>query len=568
MSAAPLTAMGRWRGGEGALEVTIPITLLGASWFVAYTLLSAPTAARPFTTMELLATLGLCVAVTSWAMSRQLFMGRKRNPMSLVVTSAIVSMLIAYTVGVQARSSFKTTCTGSFEGEVVTLTPVDVADNLEAKALTAQEKGDLACRVGGVPDNAYLIGSVLRPSWNGRLSAPLIAFLLVTSVLATMGFRTVRVRPTAITFNLMGLLRYSPAAGSGSAMGKPKPKLGNVVACNNATLWGETCGQIYAKEKEWYPGEWCTRCQQAFTPAPRRFTFKIVTLFTGDVDVLNGLERVDTVSWPRGEPIAPDGRISGQERWVVLGSLEVPDIITVAQTLALVHELLPKWAASEDVRQKVAGTNAVKRASRVSCWFWRGSLSHRLTYARPTNEAILAIGPQRLRDLIEDASEELWLQLDIGLLPIEVRTGFKKTFVEEGRQPELQNSKFDLWVPVAKPHAPKSEGGLWVPRIEGDALRLWLSLDQLKDDRVKGVTIPLPYLRYDPANRGRPPEGHDRSPKPGSLDFARYGYHVSGMEPVEDRQLGASLNEWDWMEWRQIELMRQQMIVLEEARDA
>jgi hypothetical protein len=550
--------MGRWRGAEGAIEITVPTAAAGMTWYLVYSLLGAPSGGRPFTTMEIYALLGVAVAVTSWFLSRQMFIARRRNPWSMVSAGVVASIVLTYSVSSQVVGAFESTCKDVYEGEIVQVTPVDVADSFAEVVGT----GLPVCRLGGVTQNPYLIGSLLRPRWDGAATVPLYVFLAAISLLSTLGFRSLRLRPTQISFNLMNLLRYAPAAGSKSAMGKPKVKHGKVVACSNPTLWGETCGQTYAFEKPWYPGEWCTRCQQPFTLAQRRFHFKVVSLFTGDVDVLNGIERIDTVSWPRGEAISPDARLSGQERWVVLGTIELPDVLTIAQALALVHEQLPKWQAETDVRKQVSARVAVQRASRVACWIWRGSLSHRLTYARPTTDAVLGMGPMRLRDLIEDASEELWLQLDVGLLPMEIRVGFKKTFVEEGRLPELQNSKYDLWIPVANPGKKKGIGNLWVPRIEGGALRTWLSTDRLRDEKLKGVTIPLPYVRFDAGAKG-PPEGHDKAPKPGTLDMARYPLGQAGMEPVAERAIGASMSEWDWLEWRQIELLRQEALVLE-----
>lgn len=560
--------MGRWRGLEGATEVAVPLTLTGAAWYLAYSILILPTAGRPLTTIEVWAVLGMAVGVTAWMISRNLFLARRRSPWTIVTSAAIMSLLITWGVSSQVRGAFETSCTGTLAGTIVALAPIDREDPFSTGQIVDPSKDKdaaIACKVGGVTDNPYLIGALFRPSWDGRMTLPLIGWLVVVAALSALGLRAFRVRPTQIAFKAFQLLRFAPAAGTASSMGKPKPKLGKVVACNNATLWGETCGQIYAAEKPWYPGEWCVRCQQAFVPTQRKFTLRVVSLFTSDVDVLNGIERIDTVSWPRGEPIAPDARISGQERWVVLQTLELPDVITVAQALAIVHELLPKLAGSNDVRIKVAASTALERASRVAAWIWRGALSHRLTYARPTTEVKLAIGPMRLRDIIEDVSEELWLQLDVGLLPVELRTGFKKTFVEEGRAPEVQNSKFDLWLPVSNPHAPKDERGLWVPRVEGDAMRAWLSFDRLRDPSIKGVSIPLPYLRYDKRFGGVPPDGHDVAPKPGSLDFVRYPMKQGAMEPERDRAIGASLAEWDWFEWRQIELLRQETLVLEMA---
>jgi hypothetical protein len=516
--------------------------------------------------VEVWSTLGMCAAVTAWALSRQLYLARRRWPTTIAISCAVASLLLTWGMSSRVQGAFERQCTEQFAGTLVALTSMET-NELFATGAARDPKKDpeakVVCNIGGVVDNPYLIGTVYRPSWDGKLRWPVLVWLAFVASISSLGLRTVRVRASQLSFKVNQLLRFAPAAGGKSALGKEKVKLASVVACNNATLWGETCGQIYSTDKQWYPGEWCVRCQQAFTPARRRFSFKVVSLFTADVDVLNGIERIDTVGWPRGETIAPDARLSGQERWVVLGTVDFPDVITVAQALALIHEMLPKWSDAKDVRVKVAGSVAIERASKIAAWVWRGALSHRLTYARPTTDVRLAIGPMRLRDLVEDASEELWLQLDVGLLPLELRTGFKKTFVEEGRAPELQNSKVDLWLPVSNPHAGKGVAALWVPRVEGEALRNWLSMDRLRDPNLKGVSIPLPYLRYDPQNMGKPPEGHDRAPAPGSLDYARYALGPGGMEPVKERALGASLAEWDWLEWRQIELLRQEALVLE-----
>lgn len=536
---------------------------MGACWYFAYAFMGTITVGRPMTWMELAALLGACVGITSWAISRQMFMARKRSPWSLVASGLVTNVVILYLIPGWVVGSFETQCTEVLGGEVVVSTRVDVEDVTSSLAIWKPD-GPTVCRVGGVQDNPYMPGTLYRQTWNGSIHPAMIVFLVLVSMMASLGLRDTRLRKTQLASKLFPLLRFAPAAGVKASMGKPAPNMvkGGVVACNNATLWGETCGQIYSTEKVWVTGEWCLRCQQPFNKFPKEVTFKVVSLFTADVDVLNGIERMDTVSWPRGEPIAPDARISGEERWVTLGTVTLPAVITVAQALALINQLIPKWAGSENPRVKRAATIAQQRASRISCWFWYGALSHRLTYARPSTATVLGIGPQRLSDVLVDGGEEIWLQLDIGLLPLELRTGFKKTFIEESRKPELQNSKFDLWIPVANPRGPKSAKGLWVPRVEGDAFRLWLSTDRLRDARIKGVTIPLPYLRYNPDERGNP--GSDKAPNEGSLDFVRFPLGPSGMEPTEERAIGASTLEWDWFEWEQIQLLRQQCLVLEE----
>src|SRR5690606_30708713 len=113
------------------------------------------------------------------------------------------------------------------------------------------------------------------------------------------------------------------------------------------------------------------------------------SLFGDEIDVLNGLERVDTLAWSHGEPIPPDARISGEERWVHMGDIVAPDVITVAQLLSLTHEKVAAWSKSDNPRIAGAATIAKRRASRIAAWVWFGSLSHRLTYARPNQTASL-----------------------------------------------------------------------------------------------------------------------------------------------------------------------------------
>ena len=577
MATSPLALMGRQRGFEGAIEITIPITLMSGVWYGAFTILSAPSPGRGLATVELFLLLAVCVAVTAWTISRQMYLARRRDPRRLAVTSTVVALALTWGISTQVMSTFESSC-AELEAEVVAITPLASVNADDAFAATLSPDAERACRVGGVPGNAYLVGTLLRPAWNAQLSIPLVVWLVFIAVLTSLGVRMKRTRPTQLSAYVMNLLRFAPAVGSASAMATPAPKNGKVDACANATLWGETCGQIYAVEKEWYDGEWCYRCQQPFKKSSRRFTFRVVTLFTGDVDVLNALERFDAVGWDRGAPINPDARISGRERWVELLTMDFPDVLTIAQVLALVHEQLGTLTGSEDVAVSVAAKNAVARASKISGWIWFGNLAERLTYARPNERAILGIGPMRLRDLIEDASEELWLQLDIGLLPLEIRTGYKTIPVERTGRILRENNKRDLWIPVSNPNPGKEFAGLWVPRIEGDALRTWLSTERLRDDQERGITQPLPYLRYG-GRLAEVPEDHDKAPAPGQLDMVRYPMVEEEIvygetdppekeriaEPARQRDIGASMTEWDWLEWQQIELLRQQVLVLEDS---
>ena len=64
--------------------------------------------------------------------------------------------------------------------------------------------------------------------------------------------------------------------------------------------------------------------------------------------------------------------------------------------------------------------------------------------------------------------------------------------MDVARTPRFQNSKFDMWVPVA-PKLTDKLAGLWVPRIEGEAFRKWLSTGRIQEEGKRGVTVPRPY---------------------------------------------------------------------------
>ena len=74
-----------------------------------------------------------------------------------------------------------------------------------------------------------------------------------------------------------------------------------------------------------------------------------------------------------------------------------------------------------------------------------------------------------------------------------MRTAFYKTFRDEKRIPRYQNSKLDVWVPIA-PRLSAELAGMWVPRVEGEALRKWLATGRLQEE---GKRIAVPYTIYD-----------------------------------------------------------------------
>ncbi len=564
MSVEPLKALGRWRAAEGAIEITVPFMMVGYAWYQARGLFSTPTAARVLTPVELAVVLGACAALTGWMASRQMFLARRRNPWSNVLLALVYTGGIMFFLPGWARDAFASTCEELYKGVVF-----QGADLTRSELLGRPDTGPTVCKVGGVPDNPYLPGTLLRPSWAGDMSVARWGMVLGVAALSTLGFRDRRLVSSAMMVKLLALLRYAPAKGHASSAGKPPAKDGKVVACNNATLWGEPCGQIYAAERVWQPGEWCGRCSQPFRRAEREIQLKVVTLFSADVDVLNGIERIDTVAWGRGDNDRGDARPSGMERWVQVGTVALPDVLTIAQTLSIVHDLLPAWGGAGNERIKEAATLATRKASKVSAWIWLGSLASRLTYARPTTRAWLAIGPMRLRDVVAEGGDEVWLQLDVGLLPLELRYGGRKNASESGKRTMVQDYRSDVWIPVAPPNPPKAQIGLWVPRVEGDAIRTWLSTERLRDEHEPGASIPLPYVPLrrksnpdEEATEGRVVE--QRSPRPGSLDFVRQPLDPDGEEPTGERSVGDSIAEWAWLEWEQIQLLRQQCLVLTE----
>jgi len=604
----PLKSMGVWRGLELAFEGTIPYAIAGIGFWQLRKLMVSPAVGKPLTTLELTIMLGGLGVLVSWAFARQLWHLGRRDPVSIGVVGTGLGLAAIFGMAASIASGFKGAC-GKLGGEII-----EVASFIELEG-TAQ-----LCKIGGIPGNSYAPGTLIRPMWDGQLSLGMWGFLAFTCMCAAVGIRDQRIRRSRMVLKLYDLLHLAPAAGEGGVIGE-KPKEGRVQACKNATFWGEICGQLYSADRAFLPGEWCGRCNQTFLRAERELTFRVVTLFTDNIDVLNGLERTDTVSWDYGNPMDADARVSGVERWALLGSVTVPDVISVSQLLSIIHGRLGSWKGKEE-RTQIAVKIAQERASLLYGWIWFGNQTRRLTYARPTSKCLMAIGTTRLRDLITDSGEELYFQLDVGLLPLEMRVAFRKSFVkrneeEQPRRPVVQNSKFDLWVPVS-PKLPKGKSGLWVPRVEGDALRSWLSTDRLRDkSKMEGVAIPLPYRPYvrkdlgmqdavEPAEEPEvevdegagslgpydvpepgvvqaeveeeeveleappepPQEGSAAPPKEGTLDFIRLPLNEDATDPATDPRniAGLYISEWDWLEPEQVQLLRQEALVLRERK--
>ena len=608
MAVNPLKSMGLWRGMELAYEGALPYAIAGIAFWQVRKLMISPAVGKPLTTLELVVMLGGVAALVAWAFSRQLWHIGRRKPVSISVVGTGLGLASVFGMSASVMGGFTKACE-KLNGQVIDVT-----------SFISAEGSYSVCQVSGIPGNPYAPGAILRPMWSGDVPLGMWPFLALVCVATAVGIRDRRISPSRLVVRLYDLLGLAPAAGEKGVIGE-KAKDGRVQACSNATFWGEICGQLYSADREFLPGEWCGRCNQTYHRADRELTFRVVTLFTDNIDVLNGLERTDTVSWDWGRPMDADARVSGVERWVLLGSVTVPDVISVAQLLSIVHERLGGWKGKEE-RTQIAVKIAQERASRLYGWIWFGRQTRRLTYARPTTKCVMAIGTTRLRDIVTDSGEELYLQLDVGLLPLELRVAFVKSFIkrdedESTRRAIVQNSKLDLWVPVA-PRLPKAAAGLWVPRVEGDGLRTWLSTDRLRTpDQMDNVAVPLPYSPYEkpestepeqplfggdegveggeevtsvtspydapeasiaraeveeeePAQPARPREsrvlGIPPLPAPGSLDFMRAPLNEDATDPVlEQRNIaGLYISEWDWLEPEQIQLLRQECLVLRE----
>ncbi len=592
---------------ELAFEGAIPYAVAGVTFWQLRKLFISPSVGKPLTDLELSVLLGALTVVIAWAFARQIFHLGRRSPVTITVIGTAFGLAAVLGMAASVPSGFKSNCTNTLLGELV-----------DASSFIATDEVLQRCRIGGIPGNPYAPGTLVRPMWDGQIPLPMWLCLALSAALASVGVRDRRMKRSRMIIKLYDKLHLAPTTGTKGTIGE-KPKEGRIQACANATFWGEICGQIYSADREFLPGEWCGRCQQTFHRADRTLTFRVVTLFTDNIDVLNGLERTDTVSWDWGRPMDADARVSGVERWALLGSVTVPDVISVSQLLSIIHEQLGSWAGKEE-RTQIAVKIAQERASRLYGWIWFGRQTRRLTYARPTTKVAMAVGTMRLRDIITDSGEELYFQLDVGLLPLELRVAFVKTFLqrddeEHTRSAVVQNSKLDLWVPVS-PRLPKDKAGLWVPRVEGAAIRTWLSTDRLRDpDKMEGVAVPLPYSPYDkppsteldqPIMADDDPDGEATEiletgesmydapeagidpvpaevefeepaapvrpreipplPAPGTLDFIRAPLNEDATDPLlTGRNIaGLYLSEWDWLEPEQIQLLRQQCLVLQE----
>lgn len=490
-----LSQAGRWRARELAVESAVPLWAAGAAIAALYQISAEASSAAPLSLLELTVLLCATAALVAWAAARQLWLSGDRRARRALVVGIGAALAAVQSTGSAAGSAFEEQCAKELAGQVLQLTPRGWLNTM-------------VCQSGGVAGNPALQGVLYRARWDGEVPVVLWPLLVLVSGTVGVGLRGRRLRPTSVPVRLAALLERRPAVGLAGALGDPLPKDGRVVACANRTWWGASCGQIYSADRVWSPGEWCRRCRLPFHADRNTVQLDVLLPVSADLPTLNAMERVDTQSWAPGTPLRALGSsVSGAPRWVRVGGMNIPSILPVSMVISLAHDLLPLWAAGATPEAASAIALAQARASRLVAWLWAGEVLGRLHLATPSRSLMIVSGGARLRDLISGGTGRLALQLDIGVLPIEVRAGYLHRPRPESRA-ELgepwaslgyvaNNLKYTTWI-ATRPDQETTPSGLWVPRIEGDALIRWLSRERPTrvNELPEGATRAVAYVPW------------------------------------------------------------------------
>ena len=483
---APLTEVARRRAWEQAIEAVLPLALAGALTYATAQVLARPSESQTVTTLQLAVLLGSVAATFGWAAGRQMWTFGWKRLWLLVGVGAVVGTLAVYGMASAVTASFSSLCL-ELSGEMVT-----GGDSLSGK--------QVSCRLAGVTGNPFLTGTSIRPRWGGVIPLWGWVWSVGLALLGVVAARDLRLFRSRVPFKFYDSFRWQPGGGSASALGEEKIVDGAVVACANNTWWGEPCGQLYSADKIWAPGAWCGRCQLPVQLDSERYTIDVAIPAMSDITRLNALERLDAVAWEPGTPLMrPDASVSGHIRWFRVGRVTFPGVLTVSQALALIYEALPGWGATAELPVQRAAQEAVARGSRLAAWFWAGDVDDRLHLPTPSRSVVLAAGARRLRDFIPGLGQRLTLQLDTGVCPIELRSGFvhrvRRQGAGEGAGKVLhRNFRVFTWIPTAPSDV--LQNGLWVPRLEGAALRQWLATQRNRTDLPQGATLPSAYVPF------------------------------------------------------------------------
>lgn len=552
MAEEALLRVGRVRALEGFLEGQLPVLVAGVAWFGLILLLSEAAPSSAWTPLELWTLIGASAALSAWAISRLLHLFGVRRPIYFALAGVAFNLLLIQGLHSITLKRFDDACAKQHGGELLP----------EGPTLQPFER---VCVVDRAVDSPYLIGTHLRRVWSGAgaFDKPLWGFLLFVSVAGSLAFRDRRIRRSRMAVAMIEELAFAQAAGVASIRGD-KGEEASILACDNPTLWGEVCGQMYW-EGAITPEEPCVRCGFTFHPGEQA-RIRVVTLTTDRVDKLNVAERRHPPyrAWTQGEysPLATKTRLneSGLKRWKELDSpFSFPRILTVAQALAIVCDQLP-------------GGLAKKKASRISAWMWflpgPGHIREHLAVQPGARYALIA-ATERLSDALERHNGQAVLQLDVGLMPVQFRFGNRLL----SDPSNCLNQNVTLWLPVRSPHDKGEAATRWVPRVEAAALRTWLSVVRRSagtEDR-QGLDV-MPYIWPASRSPGRWKDGRGRqmelrNPDPdaptGRLTMVRMSWGDDG-EPEVHKSLGllgARLDEWEWLDREQIEQLRQGVVV-------
>lgn len=550
------------RALEMALEALVPLAVAMMSVLVVSMSLSEPWAGRVLNDAEVFLVLALPVALLSWSISRGLFLLGYRKPTLFVLVSVLLTAMLVAALPFVTAYLFEDRCL-ELKGRLLMVKPFDVSVSPDLRADGTDGLSGV-CQLELQMPTAYRSGAFYRPVWRGvpQLMPWGYVGLTLLSLLTALGLRDKRLRASRLGLALWENVRLLPGEGSRTAL-LSKDETGKLAmrwdACANATLWGEPCGHLYPEGYAFGKGESCARCGLVFRPSPT-VTLSVISLRYGDLDMLNNLEHRDARVWKQGDvqPHPPD---SAEARWVDLGEITLPDVLSIAQALALLRDWLNMQGA-EDASKKKAIQLAQDRASQLAAWCWFHDDAPPLKQGIPTRDVVLATGTQRLRDVYGGHAGWKGLQLDIGLLPLDLRLGLWKppeAWSGDGLMPALGqrfNNRQVFWIPTSRVAFSKETNGLWVPRVEGAGLRAWLTVTS----RTAWFK-PTPY-----AWEGAPWSSLVDYEKPHDLDtvpLSLVRLPPPEEEPIShDSQLGCRLSEWDWLDRRHLELLRRQAVFM------
>lgn len=358
--------------------------------------------------------------------------------------------------------------------------------------------------------------------------------------LGALAFRDLRLMPSRQGLRLWEEHALNPA---------PKPPAARVKACRNMTLSGQPCGAWYPEE---LPLDACPGCDQAFRPA-ELVDIEVWGMNTVDLRALNQQARANRST---REPGRSFSRPQRESPWILYGRLtDVPEVLSMAQTLALVHAHLDFAAETNKQAEPTRARELLTKASRLSAWCWLtedvwiGDDNESCLLRVKPDQVRLAAGATRLSELTGlRRTAALRIQLDQGLLPLNVHWAYR--FEGTGSTVSAQQ---DLWVPVAPPD---DEGGRWVPRLAGDAVRTWLS-DLGRGE--PGVELQARLRHEEGKLRPATPHAH----RPMELLMLPRGSLMAIEESAEvlSPGLGDWLADWDWLGADKIQQLRQQVLV-------